>query len=92
MALYNQLAFGLLLLEGLCFVALVVPMPFTWRRALFKAIAESQLIAKAQYALKITFIFVALLFVDAVSRLRCHVYTGKCADHTDPTARSITCS
>jgi B-cell receptor-associated protein 31 len=51
------------------FIGLIIPLPFTWRRALFKTIAESQIIAKAQYALKITFIFVTLLFVDAVSSL-----------------------
>jgi len=67
-----------------------VPLPFTWRRALFKTIAESrefvetvsssftadffppeftEIIAKVQYGLKITFIFVALLFVDAVNQM-----------------------
>lgn len=46
-----------------------MPLPFTWRRALFKAIAESQLIARVQYGLKITFIFIALLFVDAVNQM-----------------------
>lgn len=69
MALYNQLAFGLLLLEIVLFGVLIVPLPFTWRRALFKSIAESPIIAKVQYALKITFIFVALLFADAVNHM-----------------------
>ncbi|GAA5821725.1 hypothetical protein JCM10212_002168 [Sporobolomyces blumeae] len=69
MAIQNQLTFLLLLLEIATFAILIVPLPFTWRRALFKTIAESQLIAKVQYGLKITFIFVALLFVDAVNQM-----------------------
>ncbi|GAA5916339.1 hypothetical protein JCM5296_003090 [Sporobolomyces johnsonii] len=69
MAIHNQLTFCLLLLEIATFAILIVPLPFTWRRALFKTIAESQIIAKVQYGLKITFIFVALLFVDAVNQM-----------------------
>ncbi|SGY54775.1 BQ5605_C006g03909 [Microbotryum silenes-dioicae] len=69
MAIPNQIVFGLLLFEIATFIVLIVPLPFTWRRALFKAIAESQLVAKAQYALKITFIFVFLLFADAVNHM-----------------------
>ncbi|SCV73132.1 BQ2448_7057 [Microbotryum intermedium] len=61
MAIPNHIVFGLLLFESQSLVS--------WRRALFKAIAESQLVAKAQYALKITFIFVFLLFVDAVNHM-----------------------
>lgn len=66
MALYNQITFGLLVFEIVVFIVLIIPLPFTWRRALFKAVAESKLVAKALFALKISFIFVALLFVDAV--------------------------
>ncbi|KAM0747945.1 B-cell receptor-associated 31-like protein [Meredithblackwellia eburnea MCA 4105] len=70
MALYNQLVFGLLCVEIITFLILIVPLPFTWRRALFKTIATSPILAKVQYALKIIFCFVALLFVDAVNQMR----------------------
>ena len=51
------------------FVVLIVPLPFTWRRALFRAIAQSPIIAKLQYGLKISFIGIALLFADAVQSM-----------------------
>ncbi|KAL8291270.1 hypothetical protein RQP46_002248 [Phenoliferia psychrophenolica] len=70
MALYNQLVFALLCVEILTFLILIVPMPFTIRRKMFKAIATSPVLAKVQYALKIIFCFVALLFVDAVNQMR----------------------
>ncbi|KAK4048395.1 Endoplasmic reticulum transmembrane protein 3 [Microbotryomycetes sp. JL201] len=69
MALYNQLAFALLVFEIVVFIVLIIPLPFTWRRALFKAVAQSKLVAKALFALKISFIFVTLLFVDAVNHM-----------------------
>ncbi|GAA5980460.1 hypothetical protein JCM11641_003403 [Rhodosporidiobolus odoratus] len=69
MALHNQAAFLVLCLEIAVFTILVIPLPFTWRRALLKTIAESHIIAKIQYGLKITFIFIALLFVDAVNQM-----------------------
>ncbi|POY73026.1 hypothetical protein BMF94_3864 [Rhodotorula taiwanensis] len=69
MAIQNLIAFGILTCELVTFGVLIVPLPFTWRRALFKAIAESHIIAQIQYGLKITFIFIALLFVDAVNQM-----------------------
>jgi B-cell receptor-associated protein 31 len=36
------------------FVALIVPMPFTVKRKLFTFLAESPIIAKLQYGLKVT--------------------------------------
>ncbi|CDR48330.1 RHTO0S17e01332g2_1 [Rhodotorula toruloides] len=69
MAIQNLIAFGIVGIEILTFFVLIVPLPFTWRRALFKTIAESHIIAKIQYGLKITFIFIALMFVDAVNQM-----------------------
>jgi len=51
------------------FVGLSVPLPYTWRRKLFTFISESRLIAKVQYAMKITFIFILILFIDSVNRV-----------------------
>ncbi|KAF1354447.1 hypothetical protein EJ07DRAFT_182501 [Lizonia empirigonia] len=53
----------------LIFCALIVPLPFTWRRKLFTFISESPIIAKLQYGMKITFIFILILFVDSVNRV-----------------------
>ena len=58
MALYNQIVFGLLLLEMGTFVALIIPLPFKARRTMFRFIATSPVIAQAQYFLKIAFVSV----------------------------------
>jgi len=50
-------------------MALIIPMPFTWRRALFVFLSENPIIAKIQYGLKITFIFILILFLDSVNRV-----------------------
>ncbi|KAF2820378.1 endoplasmic reticulum protein-like protein [Ophiobolus disseminans] len=69
MTLYYSLVFLLLVAEMLIFLALIVPLPFTWRRKLFTFISESPIIAKLQYGMKITFIFILILFVDSVNRV-----------------------
>nr|XP_019012916.1 endoplasmic reticulum protein [Kwoniella pini CBS 10737]OCF51697.1 endoplasmic reticulum protein [Kwoniella pini CBS 10737] len=48
---------------------MVCPMPFALRKKLFHFLSENPIIARVQYGLKITFIFVAVLFVDAVQRM-----------------------
>ncbi|KAF2864844.1 endoplasmic reticulum protein-like protein [Massariosphaeria phaeospora] len=69
MTLYYSLVFLLLVLEMVIFLALIVPLPFTWRRKLFTFVSESPIIAKLQYGMKITFIFILILFVDSVNRV-----------------------
>jgi len=69
MTLYYSLVFLLLVSEMLIFLGLVMPLPFTWRRKLFTFVSESPLIAKLQYGMKITFIFILILFVDSVNRV-----------------------
>ncbi len=44
----------LLVFEMVVFMALIVPMPFTWKRKLFTFISESPLIAKLQYGMKVS--------------------------------------
>ena len=39
--------------EMLIFCALIVPLPFTWRRKLFTFISESPIVAKLQYGKKV---------------------------------------
>jgi len=57
-----------LVAEMVVFAALIVPMPFTWRRRLFVFLSENPIIAKLQYGLKITFIFIMILFIDSLNR------------------------
>lgn len=49
---YEQV-FALLVAEMVVFGALIVPMPFTWRRKLFVFLSENPIIAKIQYGLKV---------------------------------------
>jgi B-cell receptor-associated protein 31 len=48
---------------------LIMPMPYTMKRKIFNFISESPIVAKLQYGLKITFIFILILFVDACNRV-----------------------
>jgi len=69
MTLYYSLVFLLLVMEMTIFMLLIIPLPFTWRRKLFTFISESPLVAKLQYGMKITFIFILILFIDSVNRV-----------------------
>jgi B-cell receptor-associated protein 31 len=51
------------------FCSLIVPMPHAMRRRLFTFLSESPIIAKLQYGMKITFIFILILFIDSVNRV-----------------------
>lgn len=55
--------------EMTVFMSLIIPLPFTVKRKLFTFISENPVIAKLQYGLKITFIFILILFVDSVNRV-----------------------
>lgn len=44
----------LLVFEMAVFMALIVPMPFKWKRGLFTFLAESPIVAKIQYGMKVT--------------------------------------
>lgn len=69
MTLYYSLVFLLLVTEMAIFCALIIPLPFTVRRKLFTFISESPIVAKLQYGMKITFIFILILFIDSVNRV-----------------------
>lgn len=69
MTLYYTLVFMLLVFEMLVFLALIVPLPYTIKRKLFAFISESPIVAKLQYGLRITFIFILILFIDSVNRV-----------------------
>jgi hypothetical protein len=69
MTLYYTLVFVLLMAEMALFMLLIMPLPFTFKRKLFTFISENPIIAKIQYWMKITFIFILILFIDSVNRV-----------------------
>jgi len=69
MTVYYTLTFMLLASEMVTFCVLVVPLPHAVRKRLFHFLSESPLVAKLAYGLKITFIFVGILFIDALQRM-----------------------
>jgi len=69
MTVYYTLTFGLLVAEMVTFVGILMPMPFTVRKKIFTFLSTSPVVAKLAYGLKIAFIFIAVLFVDALQRV-----------------------
>ncbi|KEY70475.1 hypothetical protein S7711_08670 [Stachybotrys chartarum IBT 7711] len=69
MTLYYTLVFVLLMLEMALFMLLIVPLPFTLKRRIFTFISENPIVAKIQYWMKITFVFILILFIDSVNRV-----------------------
>ncbi|TFK72375.1 endoplasmic reticulum protein [Pluteus cervinus] len=69
MTVYYHLTFLLLASEMVTFCVLVFPLPYGVRKRILRGLAGNFIVAKVAYALKISFIFVAILFVDAVQRM-----------------------
>ncbi|KAI0744596.1 endoplasmic reticulum protein [Earliella scabrosa] len=69
MTVYYTLTFLLLVSEMATFLVLIFPLPHTVRKKLFHFLSESPIVAKLAYGVKIAFIFVAILFVDALQRM-----------------------
>lgn len=69
MTLYYSIVFALLVLEMAMFMVLIVPLPFSARRKLFRFLATSEIVSRINYCIRITFIFVAVLFIDAFQRM-----------------------
>ncbi|KAH8105716.1 endoplasmic reticulum protein [Phellopilus nigrolimitatus] len=69
MTIYYSLTFLLLAAEMVTFCGVVAPLPRAVRRRVFAFLSESAVVAKVAYGLKIAFIFVGVLFVDALQRM-----------------------
>ncbi|KAM4058443.1 b-cell receptor-associated protein 31-like domain-containing protein [Hirsutella rhossiliensis] len=69
MTLYYSLVFLLLVFEMGLFMLLLVPLPFTVKRKIFTFVSENPIVAKIQYWMKITFVFILILFIDSVNRV-----------------------
>lgn len=70
MTIYYTLTFFLMVAEIGMFGVLVTPLPYKIRKGLFNWLSTSPIVAKVAYALKISFIFIAILFVDALQRMQ----------------------
>lgn len=90
MTLYYTLVFLLLVAEMTLFMLLILPLPFTMRRKVFTFISESPIVAKVQYWLKITFVFILILFIDSVNRVyRVQVELAAATENTGASAPAI---
>ncbi|PWN43157.1 B-cell receptor-associated 31-like protein [Ceraceosorus guamensis] len=69
MTIHYSLCFGLLVSEMIVFLLLILPFPFKIRRAIFRFFATNAIVGKVLYGVKISIIFVSILFVDACQRL-----------------------
>ncbi|KAF5383893.1 hypothetical protein D9757_007382 [Collybiopsis confluens] len=69
MTIYYSLTFLLLAAEMATFTLLVIPFPHPVRKRVFGFFSESPIIAKIAYGVKISFIFVGILFFDALQRM-----------------------
>ncbi|KLO18743.1 endoplasmic reticulum protein [Schizopora paradoxa] len=69
MTLHYSLTFMLLAAEMATFVFVVAPLPYAVRRKVFTFLSESYIVSKLAYGLKISFIFVGVLFLDAMQRM-----------------------
>ena len=72
-------------------MTLIIPMPFAAKRKMFNFISESPIVAKLQYGMKITFIFILILFLDSVNRVY-RVQVEMSALHKDTTGAGYFCS
>ncbi|KAI0726970.1 B-cell receptor-associated protein 31-like-domain-containing protein [Fomitopsis betulina] len=69
MTIYYSLTFLLLAAEMATFCILVAPLPYGIRKRFFRFLSESPTVAKLAYGIKISFIFVGVLFIDAFQRM-----------------------
>ncbi|KAG5997080.1 hypothetical protein E4U43_002740 [Claviceps pusilla] len=69
MTLYYTLVFFLLVIEMTLFMLLLIPLPFTAKRKVFTFISENPLVSKVMHWLRITFVFILILFIDSVNRV-----------------------
>ncbi|CEJ88880.1 hypothetical protein VHEMI04903 [[Torrubiella] hemipterigena] len=69
MTLYYTIVFMLLVFEMGVFMMLIIPFPNTIRRKIFTFLSENPVVASIMYAMKITFIFILVLFIDSVQRV-----------------------
>ncbi|KAI9475621.1 MAG: B-cell receptor-associated protein 31-like-domain-containing protein [Benjaminiella poitrasii] len=70
MALYYGIVFAILASEIFLFFLFLLPIPTRWQKPIFRWIAVSPLMAHFQYAMRIIFAAIFVLFLDAANTLR----------------------
>ncbi|KAL1741637.1 B-cell receptor-associated protein 31-like-domain-containing protein [Schizophyllum fasciatum] len=69
MTIYYSLTFLMLAAEvGLSFV-IIAPLPHAVRKRLFGFLSGNKIVSKIAYGVKISFIFIGILFLDALQRM-----------------------
>ncbi|KAI8058289.1 B-cell receptor-associated protein 31-like-domain-containing protein [Syncephalis plumigaleata] len=69
MTLYYTIIFGLLVGEMATLLLYIAPLPLGFRKRMFTILSRSDVVARLEYSLKIIFIFVFVLFLDALNRM-----------------------
>ncbi|KZW03133.1 B-cell receptor-associated 31-like protein [Exidia glandulosa HHB12029] len=69
MTIYYTLTFFLLAAEMGTFCIILAPLPFMMRKRMLTFLSTNFVVAKIAYGLKISFIFIAILFIDAIQRM-----------------------
>ncbi|KAI8087944.1 B-cell receptor-associated protein 31-like-domain-containing protein [Gilbertella persicaria] len=70
MTLYYSIVFAILAVEIFIFFLFLLPIPTRWQKPVFRWLATSPMVAHAQYVMRIVFVFIFVLFLDAVNTLR----------------------
>ncbi|CAO3646552.1 unnamed protein product [Mucor hiemalis] len=70
MALYYSIVFAILSVEIAAFFLFLLPIPTRWQKPVFRWFATSPAVAHAQYIMKVVFVFIFVLFLDAVNTLK----------------------
>lgn len=69
MTLYYSIVFALLVAEMVSFLLLVSPLPASFRHKIVSALRANPLVSQISLALKFTFVFILVLFIDSVNRV-----------------------
>ncbi|KAI8371779.1 B-cell receptor-associated protein 31-like-domain-containing protein [Radiomyces spectabilis] len=70
MTLYYAIVFLILAVEVFTFFLLMIPFPTQWKKAVYRWMKTSPMVAHARYILRIVFGFIFVLFLDAINRLK----------------------
>ncbi|KAI5832993.1 B-cell receptor-associated 31-like protein [Schizophyllum commune Tattone D] len=69
MTIYYSLTFLMLAAEVALSFVIIAPLPHAVRKRLFGFLANNKIVSKIAYGVKISFIFIGILFLDALQRM-----------------------
>jgi B-cell receptor-associated protein 31 len=67
MAIQYEMVFGVLCAQVIMFICLLIPVPLQMRHKMSMFLHENPIVQRVQYFLKTAFVFVFVLFLDAVN-------------------------